>query len=347
MEYYNNFSRLANHFGNTVTTIDSHTAGEATRLIVHGFGPVAGRTMQEKLASVASSRDHLRRLLTREPRGSREVLAALLTPPVTDGARFGLIYMDARRYPYLCGHATIGALVTLAKTGFLQLAEGANRIGVDTPSGLVEAGVSVKDGEVAGVAITMVPSFVFATAQSLDVEGFGRVTVDLVCTGGFFALVDAGQLGIEPVAENGSVLAELGMKIIRAANEQVRVAHPLRPEVATVDVVEFYDLPTGAKETSGRGLVVYGEAHVDRSPCGTGTAAKLTLLHHNGKIGPGESYVNYGPLGSSFCAAIIGREPVGAQEGVVVRIEGMAHLTGVHHFVVEKDDPFPLGFLLA
>lgn len=207
MEFYNNFSHLANHFGNIVTTIDSHTAGEATRLIVHGFGPVAGRTMQEKLAAVASSRDHLRRLLTREPRGSKEILAALLTPAVTEGARFGLIYMDARRYPYLCGHATIGALVTLAKTGFLELTEGENRIDVDTPSGLVEAGVTVRDGEVAGVAITMVPSFVFATAQRLDIEGFGRVTVDLVCTGGFFALVDAGPLGIEPVAENGSVLA--------------------------------------------------------------------------------------------------------------------------------------------
>lgn len=136
------------------------------------------------------------------------------------------------------------------------------------------------------------------------------------------------------------------MRIIRAANEQLRVAHPLRPEVATVDVVEFYDLPSGGKEASGRGLVVYGEAHVDRSPCGTGTAAKLTLLHHKGKIGPGETYVNYGPLGSSFTAAIVGLEPVGAQHGVVVRIEGMAHLTGVHHFIAEKDDPFPFGFLL-
>lgn len=347
MESHSDIARLADLFGAGVTTIDSHTAGEATRLIVAGFGPVAGRTMAEKLASVKADRDHLRALLTREPRGSREIMAALLTPAVSAEARFGLIYMDARRYPYLCGHATIGALVTLAKTGFLTLAEGENRVPVDTPSGLVEAGVSVRDGAVAGVTLTMVPSFVYATGRELEVDGFGRIAVDLVCTGGFFAMVDTAQLRLAPVLENKEILADLGMKIIQAANEQLTVAHPLRPEVGTVDVAEFYDRQPVAGRASGRGMVVYGEAHVDRSPCGTGTAAKLTLLHHRGEIGLQQRYVNYSPLLSSFAATVVRTERIGPLEGVVVQIEGLAHVTGVHRFFLEENDPFPHGFIMA
>jgi len=346
MKFFDNFSRYTHGLDNCITTIDSHTEGEATRLIVNGFPELEGRTMLEKLSSFKTEYDHVRCLLTKEPRGSRDTVAALLTEKVTSKAHFGLIYMDAKRYPYLCGHATIGALVTLAKTGFLQLEDGENLVPVDTPSGVIHGRLSVANGQLTAVAIDMIPSFVYAIAREIDVENFGRVTIDLVCTGGFFAMVDASQLGIEPILANKDFLAELGMKIIRAANEQLSVSHPLRPEVKSVDVTEFYDSKYEGDRAFGQGIVVYGESHVDRSPCGTGTAAKLTLLHHYGKIAMGQKYTNYSPLRTTFEAKLVGKEKIGSRDGFVVRIQGMAYLTGLNHFIVEENDPLQQGFLL-
>lgn len=346
MKFFDDFPWSAQQFDGCVTTIDSHTEGEATRLIINGLPEPQGRTMLEKLASFKTEHDHIRCLLTKEPRGSRDTVAALVTENVTPDASFGLLYMDAKRYPYLCGHATIGALMTLAKTGFLELNEGENLIPVDTPSGVMHGRLTITGGQLKSVAIDMVPSFVYATDREIEVENFGRIKVDLVCTGGFFAMVDATQLEIEPVLANKDLLADLGMKIIRAANEQLSVSHPLRPEVKTVDVTEFYDTNYEQGRAFGQGIIVYGESHVDRSPCGTGTAAKLALLHHYGKIAMGQAYTNYSPLRTSFVAKLVGREMIGSWKGYIVQITGMAYLTGLNHFIVEENDPLKQGFLL-
>ena len=346
MKFFDKFSCSAQGFADCITTIDSHTEGEATRLIVNGLPEPKGRTMLEKLSSFKAAHDDVRCLLTREPRGSRDTVAALVTENVTPEASFGLLYMDARRYPFLCGHATIGALVTLGKTGFLTLEEGENRVSVDTPSGTMYAELLVAGGQIKAVAIEMVPSFVFATDRHIEIEHFGPVSIDLVCTGGFFAMVDAAQLDIEPSFANKDLLTNLGMQIIKAANEQLKVEHPLRPEVKTVDAAEFYDSKCERGRASGQGIVVYGESHVDRSPCGTGTAAKLALLHHYNKISMDQEYINYSPLRTSFKAKLVRTEKVGPLEGFVARIEGMAYLTGLNHFIVEQHDPLKQGFLL-
>jgi proline racemase len=328
-----------------IMTIDSHTGGELTRLIVGGIGEIQGNTMALKRECFRAKYDHIRQRLTKEPRGHRGVLAAVVTENVTADARFGLIYMDAKRYPYLCGHATIGAVVTLAKTGFLDLQEGENRIQVDTPSGTMHTTAVVTQGKVKSVAMNMVPSFVLETGKQIDVPGFGTLNIDLVCVGGFFAMVSSQQTGIEPVLANSQVLAELGMNIIKAANEQVKVFHPERPEVNTVDVAEFY-AAHNEKVMEGKSVVVYGESHIDRSPCGTGTAAKLTLLHHANKIAINQTYRNYSPLGTSFDAKLVKTLKVGSLDAVVARITGMAYITGVHKFLFEENDPFPQGFLI-
>ena len=346
MKFFDDFSAHARQFDGCITTIDSHTEGEATRLIINGLPEPQGRTMLEKLTSFKAEYDLVRCQLTKEPRGSRDTVAALVTKSVSAEAKFGLLYMDAKRYPYLCGHATIGALVTLAKTGFLTLEEGENLVPVDTPSGLMHGKISIINGQLARVAIDMVPSFVYATGQEIEVENFGRIKVDLVCIGGFFAMVDATQLGIEPNLKNKDLLAKLGMETIKAANEQLCVAHPLRPEVKTVDVTEFYDSFYEQGRAFGQGIVVYGASHVDRSPCGTGTAAKVTLLHHYGKISMGQEYTNFSPLRTSFTAKLVGEEMIGSLKGYVVQITGMAYLTGLNHFIVEESDPLKQGFLL-
>lgn len=327
-----------------ILTIDSHTAGEATRLVVKGPFTLGGDTMLEKLERFRNDFDHIRLMLTREPRGS-DMLAALLTDGVSHNADFGLIYMDAKRYPFLCGHGTIGAVATLIKAGVLAVGEGENRIRIDTPSGPMEALALVKDGIIEYVAITMVPAFVLKTGQELQVPGFGKIHVDLVCAGGFFAMVSARETGIAISMDNAKQLTELGMAVIDAANDQLSVYHPQRPEVKTVDVTEFYD-PDGDQSLQGRNLVVYGESHVDRSPCGTGTTAKLALLHHYGKIKKGQVFTNVSPLGTVFHGTILDETTVGDLDAVVVEIRGNAHITGVHRFMIDPDDPFPQGFIL-
>ena len=235
-------------------------------------------------------------------------------------------------------------MATLIEAGALETEDGDRQIVVDTPSGPLSAHTRIQEGRVVSVAIDMVPSFVFDTERELDIEGFGKVPVDLVCVGGFFAMVSARALGIELVPANRPQLIPLGMAVIEAANEAFRVYHPLRPEVNTVDVVEFYD--EDPRTETGRGAVIYGESHIDRSPCGTGTTAKMTLLHHRGKLSPGEIYKNAGPLGTVFEGQIVQTLPIGEFQGIVGQIRGTAQVTGYHQFVLDDQDPFPKGFLL-
>lgn len=336
---------VLNRFPSRLTTVDSHTAGEPTRLLVEGIDPLPGETMEEKRRHFMEHHDAVRLLLTREPRGHRDMVAAALTEPVTPGACFGLIYMDARRYPYLCGHATIGAVTTLLSCGALEAVEPETTVVVDTPSGAMEARARVENGRVVSVAIRAVPSFVFCENESLEVPGLGKIEVDTVCVGGFFVMVRSEWIGLALEATNSRALIDLGMDVIEQANQQLTVRHPTRPEVRTVDVAEFYDDP-GPVAEQGKSVVIYGERHMDRSPCGTGTAAKLTLLHHQGRLPPGRPFVNRSPLGTAFEASVLEESRLGDLPAVVVEIRGSAHITGVHSFVLDPDDPFPGGFLV-
>jgi proline racemase len=271
-------------------------------------------------------------------------MAAVVTEPVSRSGVFGLFYMDARRYPYLCGHATIGAVATLIEAGAIVAENGDTVITVDTPSGPLDAHTRIRGGRVESVAIDMVPSFVFDTARQIEVPGFGRIPVDLVCVGGFFAMVSARSVGIELVAANSHRLIPLGMAVIEAANRAFHVYHPERSEVKTIDVTEFYD--EDPLTETGRSVVVYGESHMDRSPCGTGTTAKMTLLHHQGRLNPGQVYQNTSPLGTVFEGRIVKTVPIGEFSGIVGQVRGNAQITGYHQFVVDAGDPFPQGFLL-
>ncbi len=343
-----NLSKLYSYFDQGIITIDSHTAGERTRLIVGGVKEPQGKTMKEKRDFFKNNFDDIRGRLTMEPRGHSGVLAAMVTQNISKDAAFGLIYMDAKRYPYLCGHATIGAVATFYRVGVLNFAEGENLVKIDTPSGLMEAVANVVNGKLESVAVKMVPSFVLDTDIIVDVSGFGKIVIDLVFVGGFFAMVSSKEIGKELELKNKSFLIDLGMKLIDAANDQVKVFHPERPEVKTVDVVEFYDdwNNKDEKKFKGKSMVIYGESNVDRSPCGTGTAAKLTLFHHKGLFDLNQIYTNFSPLGTSFEARIVNKEKIGRFNGISAEIKGMAHVTGIHNFVLENNDPFPKGFML-
>ena len=337
-------NEILDRYPDRIVTIDSHTQGEPTRLLISGVGTMPGSTMKDKRDYFESHYDHVRMLLTREPRGHRGIMAAVVTELISPKGQFGLFYMDARRYPYLCGHATIGAVASLIEAGALDTDDGDTIITVDTPSGPLDAHTRIRDGRVESVSIVMVPSFVFETGCEIDVTGFGKVPVDLVCVGGFFAMVSARSIGIDLVPENSQRLIPLGMAVIEAANRAFSVYHPERPEVNTIDVTEFYD--EDPKTGTGMGVVIYGESNMDRSPCGTGTTAKMTLLHHRGKLGSGQVYKNAGPLGTVFEGRIVKTVSIGKFSGIVGQVKGNAQITGYHQFVVDANDPFQKGFLI-
>jgi proline racemase len=301
--------------------------------------------MTEKCDYFQRHFDPIRLLLTREPRGHRDMLAAVVTEPVSSNGDFGLFYMDARRYPYLCGHATIGAVATLVKLGRLAAPDGEKSFFVDTPSGPLEARTRIQNGSATSVSIRMVPSFVYAVDRAVDVPTLGRISMDLVCVGGFFAMIDAGAAGLDLSAETGERLVSAGMAVIDAANRSLTVRHPERPEVCTVDVAEFYaEIP--GQESGGKSAVIYGESHIDRSPCGTGTTAKMTLLHHRGRLSLNQPYQNAGLLGTVFTGRLVEETSVGDLPAVVGEVRGSAQITGISEFVVDPEDPFPEGFLV-
>jgi proline racemase len=328
-----------------IITIDSHIAGEPARLIVGGVDPLPGETMQAKREYFIEHYDPIRLLLTREPRGHRDMFAACVTEPVSDGAHFGLIYMDARRYPYLCGHATMGAVMTLIEAGEIDADDNDLQVIVDTPSGPMQTTTYMQDGKVESVAIRMVPSFVYSDNETLSVPDFSQLAVATVCVGGFFVMVSADQIGLDFQPSNWPRFRDLGMQLIQAANEQLTVRHPTRPEVNTVDVIEFYD-PTMDAQNKGKNLVILGEGHMDRSPCGTGTAAKMTLLHHRGQFGFDETFTNTSPLGTTFEGRLVEEIRLGDTKAVVAEVRGAAQITGIHEFIIDAKDPFQKGFLL-
>ena len=338
-------NQFLERYPDRIVSIDSHIAGEPARLIVGGVGPLPGETMQEKRAFFMERHDHIRLLLTREPRGHRDMFAACVTEPVSAGARFGLIYMDARRYPYLCGHATMGAVMTLIEAGTIDPDGDDLEVIVDTPSGPMKATAYMHNGRVESVAIRMVPSFVYSDNETLSISEFGQLTVATVCVGGFFVMVSADQIGLDFSPPNRSRLTELGMKLIQAANQKLTVRHPTRPEVNTVDVTEFYDSPMDA-EGKGNSMVILGEGHMDRSPCGTGTAAKMTLLHHRGQFGLDKTFTSTSPLGTTFQGRLVEEIRLGDTMAVVAEVRGSAHITGIHEFIIDSKDPFQEGFLL-
>jgi proline racemase len=326
---------------------------------VGGPQPIPGETINDKRLYLAENQDDVRLRVTQEPRGHRDMFASILTEPESENAAFGLVYMDARRYPYLCGHATIAAVSTLIELGVIEAQSPETSVVVDTPSGPWQTVAHVRknsgaDGRrylVDAVAIQPELAFAYLLDQPLDVPGLGRIQVDVSYTGGFFVMVNAEQIGLDLTLDNAHQLARLGMEIIEAGNAQIKVQHPQREYINTIDVVELFDA-RGHGEQRGKNFVVLGEGHVDRSPCGTGTCAKLALLHRRGELDIGQMFVNEGLLGTTFDARIVREITIDGPgsrpdfPAIIPEVSGRSHITGIQHFVLTPEDPFPEGFLL-
>jgi proline racemase len=340
-------------FGEWVLSIDSHVGGEPARLILGGIPALPGASLNDRRLFFAENLDVIRRRLTCEPRGHRDMFASVLTPSESEGAAFGLIYMDTKRYPYLCGHATMAAVSALIELELIDAELPNTRVLVDTPSGpwSTEARVrQVSDDPgnrfvVDAVAVRPEIAFAWQLDCPLEVPDIGRLSVDVSFTGGFFVMVSTEQIGLDLTPDNVPRLTALGMSIIDAGNAQLSVRHPLRPYIDSIDVVEFFD-PSGHRQGRGKNFVIIGEGHVDRSACGTGTCAKLALLHRRGELAVGQPFTNEGLMGTTFDAQIVGETEIAGRPAIIPEVAGKAYITGLHRFVWSATDPLADGFLI-
>lgn len=328
-----------------IPAVDVHTAGEPARIVLGGLPRVPGATMAEKKRFMADHLDHFRTLLMHEPRGHRDMFGVVLLPPTTDQADYGVLFMDGAGYIDMCGHGIMGAATALIETGTVPSTAVETRITFDTPAGLVVARARVEDNRALNVAITNVPSFLYAQDVEIELPGRGRMNVDVGFGGNFFALASANQLGISINPGNYAELVRLGVSIREVVNEAIRVRHPTQPHIDSIRLTEIYERPA-PREPFSRSIVVFGQAQADRCPCGTGTSAAMAALHSRGELPLNVEFVSESIIGTRFRGSLLGEVKVGHIAAVESVITGEAYITGIQQFVVDPRDPLKHGFML-
>lgn len=326
-----------------IPCIETHTCGEPTRVVVGGLETLPGNTMLEKQAYMREHLDHIRKALILEPRGHRGMFGAILTPPVTRDAVYGVIWFDNSGYLSGCGHGTIGVGTVLVETGIVRASTPITSFALDSPVGPLQLTVKVEAGRVREVSFENVPAFSFASDVRVDVPNIGRVTVDIAFGGNFFAILDVSEVGLEIKPNTASRLAEVGLRIREAVNQQVAVQHPLFPELDHVQIVTFVSKPT-RPEARYLNTHMFANGAIDRSPGGTGTSAVMAALHAKGLLAIGEEVVAEGIAGGIFRGRLLRQFNIGDRRGVIPEVTGSAYITAYHQFILDSEDPWLEGF---
>ncbi len=273
------------------------------------------------------------------------MFGSVMTQPCCPDADFGIIFMDGGGYLNMCGHGTIGAMTAAIETGVVPAVEPVTHVVMEAPAGIIRGDVTVVDGKAKEVSFLNVPAFLYKEGVEVDLPGVGTVKFDISFGGSFFAIIHASQLGLKIEPQNAGKLTELAMKLRDIINEKIEIQHPTLAHIKTVDLVEIYDEPTHPEATY-KNVVIFGQGQVDRSPCGTGTSAKLATLHAKGELKVGEKFVYESILGTLFKGEIVEETKVADFNAVVPKITGSAYITGFNHFVIDEEDPLKHGFIL-
>ena len=328
-----------------VSTIDYHTAGEPFRIVTGGVDPLRGRTILEKRRDAAQRLDEIRRLLVYEPRGHADMYGCFITEPDDDGADLGVVFFHNEGYSTACGHGTIALVTWALESGRLPMTEPETRVVVDVPSGRLECSARCWGGDVESVRFRNVPAFVRSRGMEVGGIEVADFTLDIAYGGAFYASVDARAVGLDVEPARLPELIALQRRL-RSALELVSVVHPLEPELRGIyGVIFFQDEPSETVLTQ-RNVTVFADGEVDRSPCGSGTSARLAILHDQGRLAVGEEFRHLSIVDSEFRARIVATTSVAGRPAVVTEVEGSAHQTGEHRFVLEADDELGTGFLL-
>ncbi|MCC3772239.1 proline racemase family protein [Streptomyces sp. UNOC14_S4] len=325
--------------------VDSHTEGMPTRVITGGVGVVPGATMAERRLHFAEHLDHLRTLLMYEPRGHAAMSGAILQPPTRPDADAGVLFIEVSGLLPMCGHGTIGVATVLVETGMVAVTEPVTTVRLDTPAGLVTADVHVRDGAARSVTLTNVPAFSAGLDHKAEVPGHGTVTYDLAFGGNFYAFVELDALGLPFDRSRKDDLLAAGLAVMDAINASPqRPVHPEQPAIAGVKHV--YLAAPGSDARRSRHAMAIHPGWFDRSPCGTGTSARMAQLHARGLLPLGRDFVNESFIGTEFTGRLTGETTVGGLPAVVPAVTGRAWITGTAQYFLDPDDPFPGGFLL-
>ena len=332
--------RAARYFA----AVDSHTEGMPTRVITGGVGSIPGSTMLERKLHFEAELDDLRLLLMREPRGHGAMSGAILQPPARADADWGVLFIEVSGCLPMCGHGAIGVATVLVETGMVEVSEPETLVRLDTPAGLVAARVAVDGGRARSVTLRNVPSFLHRRDAFVEVPGLGGVRYDLAFGGNFYALLAAADVGLEVDPAQAPALIARGLEIGAAIEAADRPEHPDDPRIGGCRHVVFH--APGRDGADGRAATSIHPGWLDRSPCGTGTSARLAQLHARGELAVGDSFVNESVIGTRFTGRIAAATTVAGRPAIVPEITGRAWITAMGQYLLDADDPFPAGFSL-
>ena len=341
-----------------ITAVDAHACGEPGRVITGGVLDVPGRTMFEKKCWLERHGDHLRKLMLREPRGYPASNCNLILPPTLPEADAGFVIMEQVEYPPMSGTNTICVATVLIETGMVRVEEPVTRLKLETPAGLIGVEAEVRDGKVKRVTFCNVPAFATHLDAQIEVPTLGTVTVDVAFGGMFYVIADAEPLGFRLAAEEARDIVRVAEIIKAAAREQLTVSHPQNPGIRGISIAQLSGAPSRPGVDRRNAVVVStGELDwsrpatwtgaLDRSPCGTGTCAKMAALYSKGKLGLDKDFVHEGILGTIFTGRLIEETKIGEYRAVVPTLSGQAWITGFAQYVLDPEDPFPEGFTVG
>jgi proline racemase len=302
--------------------------------------------MLEKRSYVLNNLDHCRKMIMREPRGHDAMYGAILTPPVTEDGDIGVLFIENGGMGTMCGHGTIGVSKVVFDTGMIPSKEGINTLKIDAPAGRVTSSVEVRDGRVRSVFFRNVPAFLYKQGIKVPVGGVGEVTADVCFGGAFYIFVEASCLGVELLPENTQILTAYAMEIREALERAEKIEHPLEPGINWIYGTVLMTLPEliGGERLRTRNITVFGESEVDRSPCGTGTSARMSQLWAKGILKPGMTLENHSIIDTVFEGSIVEETAVADIPAIIPKISGNAYIMGFNQLVLEPDDPMPDGF---
>ena len=331
-----------------ITVVGAHAEGEVGRVITGGVLPPRGATMFERMQTLQREQDWLRGMLLFDPRGSVNCCVNLVTPPADPRADFGMIIIESDYYVPMSGSNLLCTVTVVLETGLVPMREPETVLHVDTPAGLVQVRAECRDGKCRRVTFRNVPSFVMHRDQPVEVEGLGTVRVDVAYGGMIYAIVDAAALGFGVRPDEARDLVAVGERIKAAAAVQLPSVHPENAAIHTVNQTEFagpVERRDGVK--TARNAVIVSPGRIDRCPCGTGTCARLALLHARGELAVGETFRHVSIIDTEFEARVVAEATAGGVRAIVPEISGRAWLTGISQYGVDPEDPFPAGYRLA
>ena len=344
--------------GRLIQAVDAHAAGEPGRVIVGGVLDVAGATMFEKMTRLRDEGDELRRLMLREPRGYPALCCNVILSPTHPDADAGYVIMEQVEYPGMSGTNTICVVTVLLETGMLAMVEPVTTLTLESPAGLIAIEAACAGGKVTAVTFRNVPSFATHLGATIEVPELGKVTVDVAYGGMFYVLADGATLGFRLTPDEGRDIVRVSEMIKAAAAEQLPVAHPDQPGFEGITIAELTG-PAHDPANHGRNVVTVSTGTldwsrpstwtgvIDRSPCGTGTSARMAVLHARGELAIDEDYRHEGILGTVFTGRLVEEARVGDRAAVVPSITGTAWITGFANYAVDPTDPFPEGFTVG